>query len=94
MISLICKYFQNLKLNNLFENLHNYLQNSYDKFHLGFLIYEKNHTDNLNYCIHVTRQFDKFYNIENQKYLINDFENYCCFWLYDKIEAMDYFQRV
>ena len=48
------------------------------------MIYEKNHTDNLNYCIHVAKQFDKFYNIEKQKYFINDFENYCCFWLYNK----------
>ena len=55
-----------------------------NKFHLGFLIYEKNHVDNLNYCIHVAKQFDKIVNIEKQKYFINDFENYCCFWLYNK----------
>ena len=55
-----------------------------NKFHLGFLIYEKNHIDNLNYCIHVAKQFDKILNIEKQKYFINDFENYCCFWLYNK----------
>ena len=35
-------------------------------------------------------KFDKFYNIENQKYFINDFENYCCFWLYDKKIFNDY----
>ena len=70
------------------KNLQYYLKHQQklgeNKFHLGFLIYEKNHTDNLNYCIHVAKQFDKFYNIENQKYFINDFENYCCFWLYNK----------
>ena len=70
------------------KNLQYYLKHqqnlSKHKFHLGFLIYEKNNKDNLNYCIHVAKQFDKFLKIENQKYFINDFENYCCFWLYNK----------
>ena len=54
------------------KNLQYYLKDQQDlskkKFHLGFLIYEKNHKDNLNYSIHVTKQLDKFLNIENQKY--------------------------
>ena len=70
------------------KNLQYYLKHEQkldkNKFHLGFLIYEKNHIDNLSYCIHVAKQFDKILNIENQKYFINDFENYCCFWLYNK----------
>ena len=70
------------------KNLQYYLkyqQNlSKKKFHLGFLIYEKNHKDNLGYSIHLTKQLDRFLNIENQKYFLNDFENYCCFWLYNQ----------
>ena len=70
------------------KNLQYYLKYqknlSKNKFHLGYLIYEKNHKDNLNYSVHITKQFDKFSNIENQKYFINDYENYCCFWLYNK----------
>ena len=70
------------------ENLQYYLKYQENlknnKFHLGFLIYERNNKDNLNYCIHVAKKFKKFYNLENQKYFINDFENYCCFWLYEK----------
>ena len=70
------------------KNLQYYLKYQQDlskkKFHLGFLIYEKNHKDNLSYSIHVTKQLDKFLNIENRKYFLNDFENYCCFWLYNQ----------
>ncbi len=53
-------------------------------YHLGFLIYEKNHNDDEKYCIHVIKKLDKYVVLENHKYLINDWENYCCFWLYDK----------
>ena len=70
------------------RNLQYYLKHqqnlSKNQFHLGYLIYEKNHNDNLNYSVHITKQFDKFLNIENQKYFVNDYENYCCFWLYNK----------
>ena len=70
------------------KNLQYYLKHqqnlSKKKFHLGFLIYEKNHKDNLDYSIHVSKQLDRFLNIENQKYFLNDFENYCCFWLYNQ----------
>ena len=76
------------------KNLQYYLKYqknlSKNKFHLGFLIYEKNNKDNLNYSIHVTKKFDKFYNIQNQKYFINYFDNYCCFWLYDKETFKDF----
>ena len=70
------------------ENLQYYLKYQENlinnKFHLGFLIYERNHKDNLKYCIHVSKKFNKFYYIGNQKYFVNDFDNYCCFWLYQK----------
>jgi len=52
------------------------------KFHLGFLIYEKNNSDNQNYSIHITKKLDKFLEIDTQKFVVNDLENYCCFWIY------------
>ena len=54
------------------------------KYHLGFLIYEKNNSDNLNYSIHIVRKLNKYLNIEGKKFVINDLENYCCFWIYNK----------
>ena len=54
------------------------------KFHLGFLIYEKNHNDNKEYCIHVGEKLRSFIKINSQKFFINDLENYCCFWIYDQ----------
>ena len=80
------------------KNLQYYLKYQQDlskkKFHLGFLIYEKNHKDNLSYSIHVTKQLDKFLNIENQKYFLNDFENYCCFWLYNQKIFNDFLKSI
>ncbi len=84
------KYFMYLEHDIKFteKNLQYFLKYqenlSKNRFHLGFLIYEKNHKNNLNYCIHVAKPFNKFLSIDNQKYFINDFENYCCFWLYEK----------
>ena len=52
------------------------------KFNLGFLIYEKNNSDNQNYSIHITQKLDKFLKINNQRFIVNDLENYCCFWIY------------
>ena len=54
------------------------------KFHLGYLIYEKNQNDFKNYCIHLTKKLMKFIKIDKQKFFINDLENYCCFWIYNK----------
>ena len=54
------------------------------KFHLGFLVYERNHNDQKKYCIHLTKKLYKFIKINLQKFFINDFENYCCFWVYNK----------
>jgi len=54
------------------------------RFHLGFFIYEINNSDKHNYSIHITKKLDKFFEIEGQKYIVNDLENYCCFWIYTK----------
>ena len=61
-------------------------QDQLDKrnYHLGFLIYEKNNSDNQNYSIHIVRKLNKYLNIEGKKFVINDLENYCCFWIYNK----------
>ena len=67
------EYFINYK-----NTLDNYM------YHLGFLIYEKNQLDNNNYCVHVIRKLNKFIHIKKQNYFLNDFENYCCFWIYDQ----------
>ncbi len=53
-------------------------------FHLGFLIYEKNHNDNEKYSVQIIKKLNKYIILDNQKYIVNDWENYCCFWLYDK----------
>ena len=53
-------------------------------YHLGFLIYEKNNSDNKYYSIHIVRKLNKYLNIEGKKFVINDLENYCCFWIYNK----------
>jgi len=53
-------------------------------FHLGFLIYEQNHNDNEKYSIHIIKKLKNYIILDNQKYLVNDWDNYCCFWLYDK----------
>ena len=70
------------------DNLQYWLkyQDQLDKknYHLGFLIYEKNNSDNLNYSIHIVRKLNKYLNIEGKKFVINDLENYCCFWIYNK----------
>ena len=55
-----------------------------NQFHLGFFIYEINNSDNHNYSIHINKKLDKFFEIDSQKFIVNDLENYCCFWLYNK----------
>ena len=70
------------------DNLQYWLkyQDQLDKknFHLGFLIYERNNSDNQNYSIHIVRKLNKYLKIEGKKFVINDLENYCCFWIYNK----------
>jgi len=70
-----------LKYNELFEK---------KNFHLGFLIYEKNNSDNHNYSIHITKKLDKFFEIYNEKFIVNDLENYCCFWIYSKNQFQNF----
>lgn len=54
------------------------------KINLGFLIYENNHEDKSKYSIHLSKKLNKIIKINNKDFLINDVENYCCFWIYDK----------
>ena len=54
------------------------------KFHLGFLIYEKNHDDKKNYSIHIGKKLKKFIKINKQKFFLSDYENYCCLWIYNQ----------
>ena len=30
------------------------------------------------------RKLNKYFKIDNKKFIVNDFENYCCFWIYNK----------
>ena len=60
------------------------------KFHLGYLIYEKNQNDFKDYCIHLTEKLMKYIKIDKQKFFINDLENYCCFWIYNKKKFKDF----
>ena len=60
------------------------------KFHLGFLIYEKNNSDNQNYSIHIVKKLDSYLEINSQKFIVNDLENYCCFWIYNNEQFQDF----
>ena len=53
-------------------------------FHLGFLIYEKNNLDNRDYSIHIVKKLTKYLEFNSEKFVVNDLENYCCFWIYSK----------
>ena len=63
---------------------------SENKFNLGFLIYEKNNEENENYSIHISEKLNKFFNLNSQSFIINDLENYCCFWIYDQNQFNDF----
>ncbi len=63
---------------------------SENKFNLGFLIYEKNNENNENYSIHISEKLNKFFNLNSQNFIINDLENYCCFWIYDQNQFNDF----
>ena len=53
-------------------------------YHLGFLIYEKNHEDKENYSIHILKKLNKYIELESKRFVVNDWDNYCCFWIYNK----------
>ena len=76
------------------KNLQYYLKYqknlSAKKFNLGFLIYEKNNENNQNYSIHLTKKLNNYININSQKFFINDLENYCCSWIYDQKQFIDF----
>ena len=63
---------------------------SENKFNLGFLIYEKNNEDNENYSIHISDKLNKLFKLNSQNFIINDLENYCCFWIYDQNQFNDF----
>ena len=63
------------------KKYNNILKNS--KFNLGFLIYEKNQNDQKNYSIHVQKKFSKYLIYKNEKFFVNQYEPYCCMWIYD-----------
>ena len=54
------------------------------RLNLGFLIFERSNEDNSKYSVHLSNKINKILIIDNEKYAINDVENYCCFWIYDK----------
>ena len=84
------KYFAYLEHDIKFSevNLQYWLkyQDQLDKknYHLGFLIYERNKSDNQNYSIHIVKKLSKYLDIEGKKFVVNNLENYCCFWIYNK----------
>ena len=43
-----------------------------------------NNKTNQKHSIHISKKLDKYLNIEGKKFVINDLENYCCFWIYNK----------
>jgi len=55
-----------------------------NKFHLGFFIYEKNNINNQKHSLQISKKLDKFFEIDSQSFIVNDLENYCCFWIYTK----------
>ena len=61
-------------------------------FHLGFFIYEMNNKTNKKHSIHITKKLDKFFEINNQSFIVNDLENYCCFWIYTKKQFETFLQ--
>ena len=69
------EYFMYLEHDIKFsENNLKYLQKYQEtlaqkSFHLGFLIYEKNNSDNQNYSIHIVKKLDSYLEINSQKSL-------------------------
>lgn len=61
-----------------------------DKLNLGFIVYENSNEKNSNYAVHVMEKFYKYIKIKNQKFFINDIDNYCCFWIYDNYEFKNF----
>ena len=43
-----------------------------------------NNKTNQKHSIHISKKLDKFFEIEGQNFIVNDLENYCCFWIYTK----------
>ena len=45
-----------------------------------------NNKTNQKHSIHISKKLDKFFEINNEgsNFIVNDLENYCCFWIYNK----------
>jgi len=55
-----------------------------NNFNLGFIRVEKN--NNKIYSIDVTTQLNKYLIINNNRFVVNDINPYCAFWIYDRQE--------
>jgi hypothetical protein len=55
-----------------------------NNFNLGFIRVEKN--NNKIYSIDVTTQLNKYLIINNNRFIVNDINTYCAFWIYDRQE--------
>ena len=55
-----------------------------NNFNLGFIRVEKN--NNKIYSIDVTTQLNKYLIINNNRFIVNDINPYCAFWIYDRQE--------
>ena len=60
------------------------------KLNLGFIIYEKSNDQYENYAVHIMKKFSRYIEIQKQKYFLNDLDNYCCFWIYDKVDFKNF----
>jgi hypothetical protein len=55
-----------------------------NNFNLGFIRYERNN-DKI-YSIDVTTKLNKYLIIDNNRFVVNDVNPYCAFWIYDRQE--------
>ena len=56
-----------------------------NKFNLGFLRYEKDERGNL-WSSDLSYKLNKYVILEKKKYIVNDVNPYCAFWIYNKSE--------
>ena len=56
-----------------------------NKFNLGFLRYEKDERGNL-WSSDLSYKLNKYVILKKKKYIVNDVNPYCAFWIYDKSE--------
>jgi hypothetical protein len=54
-------------------------------YNLGFIRIEVDH-NNIEYMTDIICTFNKFVQVDNEKYCVNDVNPYCAFWIYNKNE--------